>query len=404
MNNDNNAIHTRIFSASCVALIVTAMTFAVRAGILGELSQTFNLSDTQLGWVNAMAFAGFPVATLLGGGLYNTLGAKTLLLVAFIGHLVGLLLTIFAQGFWTLLISTFCIGFANGAVEAGCNPMIASMYKDQKTAMLNKFHVWFPGGIVIGALLSQSMTSLELSWQLQIAMMIIPTFIYGYLVFGVRFPEDEQVGVSTLSNVQALLTPLFLFMVFCMTLTATAELGTQQWVERILGASGASPMIILALVTGLMAVGRYFAGSLIKHVQPVGVLLGSAVITTLGIYLLSVVTGPMVYVAAVVFALGVTYFWPTIIGFVAENIPRAGALGMSIIGGAGMLAVSLWNPVIGRWLDSAKLEAQAQNLSGATADLVAGQTVLSNLLNFPAVLIIAFGLLYWVMHRRKTVG
>ena len=123
----------KLFIACCIALTVTAMTFAIRAGILGQLSQDFNLSDTELGWVNAMAFLGFPVATMFGGLLYNTLGAKKLVIIAFVGHMLGLILTITADGFLTLLISSFCIGFANGAVEAGCNPLIADIYNKNKT-------------------------------------------------------------------------------------------------------------------------------------------------------------------------------------------------------------------------------------------------------------------------------
>jgi MFS family permease len=380
----------KLFIASCLALTVTAMTFAIRAGILGQLSQDFALSDTQLGWINAMAFLGFPIATMFGGLLYNFLGAKKLVLIAFVGHIIGLVLTMSAEGFWTLLISSFFIGFANGAVEAGCNPLITDMYHKNKTTMLNRFHVWFPGGIVIGALISKTMTDMSFGWQAQIAIMLIPTVIYGYLILSQQFPESENIDTSTGNNIKALFSPLFLFMAFCMTLTATSELGTQQWIERILGASGASPMLIMAMITGVMAIGRYFAGPIIHKFNPAGVLLYSAIVTTLGIYSMSIATGNMVYVSALLFAFGVTYFWPTMIGFVAENIPQSGALGMSMLGGAGMFAVSLWNPVIGGWIDQAREQALAIKSTSEVAELAAGQATLANLSLFPLVLIFAF--------------
>jgi len=399
--NSNTISHSKIFVACCMALTVTSMTFAIRAGILGQLSESFGFSDTELGWINSMAFLGFPVATVLGGLLYNSMGAKKLALIAFAGHIAGLLLTIYAVGFWTLLVSTFCIGFANGAVEAACNPLVAETYSDKKTTMLNRFHVWFPGGIVIGALISKLFTDVGFSWQSQIAVMIVPTLIYGWMMFKLRFPEPSTQQLSTTKNVKAVFSPLFLFMVFCMTLTATAELGTQQWIERILSASGASPMLILALITGLMAVGRYFAGPLIQRLNPVGVLFASSVVATLGIYSMSLATGNMVYLAAILFAIGVTYFWPTMVGFIAEHVPDSGAFGMSLIAGVGILAVSIWNPVIGNWIDSARLEAQSQNLTGPAAELVAGQATLSNLSLFPVALIVAFtGLLFYMRSRR----
>lgn len=399
---------SRLFNASCVALIVTAMTFAIRAGILTQLNQQFGLSDTELGWVNSMAFLGFPIAMIIGGLLYNSIGPRKLMWIAFIGHLIGLILTIFATGFWTLLISTFFIGFANGSVEAACNPMIANMYDERQTTMLNKFHVWFPGGIVIGALASQLMAGINFgagveNWQMQIAVMIIPTIIYAFMIFGQEFPESDHLESSTSENIKALASPLFIFIAICMTLTATTELGTQQWVERILGNAGAQPMLVLALVTGLMAVGRYFAGPIIHRLNPIGVLLSSAVVSTGGILLMSQATGGMVYVAAILFAIGVCYFWPTMIGFVAEYLPKTGALGMSLVGGAGMFALTIWNPIIGSWLDTERAKAISEGLSAEAADLAAGQAALDNIAFFPAILILLFGILY-LMRKRFEPG
>jgi MFS family permease len=399
MSSQNGLNKSRLFTASCMALTVTSMTFAIRAGILEQLGTGFGLSDTQLGFVNSMAFLGFPLATIFGGLVYNTLGPRKLMIIAFISHLVGLGLTIFAGDFWTLLISTFFVGFANGSVEAACNPMIASMYVGDQTAKLNRFHVWFPGGIVIGSLVSKFMTDFSMGWQLQIAIMLIPTIAYGFLFMGQTFPANEGTRSNTAANAKSLLSPLFIFMVICMTLTATTELGTQQWVEKILGNTGASPMLILAMVTGLMAIGRFFAGPVIRRFNPAGVLWGSSIIAVLAIYLMSIATGGMVYLAAVLFAIGVMYFWPTMIGFVGEYLPKTGALGMSLIGGAGMFATSIWQPVIGGWLDNERSEALAAGMTSEAADLAAGQATLGNIVYFPIVLVVLFGLLF--LYRKK---
>jgi len=406
---NNQQFKQAIFIASCLALLVTAMTFAIRAGILSQLSAEFSLSSSELGWVNSMAFLGFPVATLFGGLLYNWIGAKKLMLLAFVCHLLGLALTITAGGFWGLLISTFFIGFANGSVEAGCNPLIAQLYSDNKTTMLNRFHVWFPGGIVVGAVLSNYMTDFNFSWQIQIAIMLVPTLIYGVMFMKLSSSklqalltrkESAVLVNNTTTNFKAMCSPLFLFMVFCMMLTATSELGTQQWINSILGASGASPMLIMAMITGLMALGRFFAGPVIHRLNPVGVLLASAILTTIGIYSMSIATGSQVYSAAIIFALGVTYFWPTMIGFVAENIEDSGALGMSVLGGSGMFAVSIFNPIIGGWIDSSRQEASLAQLSPQATELMAGQSVLTNLTIFPMILIVAFTVLFFIMKKQ----
>ena len=396
----------QVFLAACISLIVTSMTFAIRAGILTQLGVDFEISNKELGWINSMAFLGFPLAMILGGLLYNSVGAKKLMIVAFVCHLLGLLLTIFAGGFWTLIISTFFIGFANGSVEAACNPMIAEMYTNNRTAMLNKFHVWFPGGLVIGALVTKFLTDAGMGWQTLIATMLIPTLIYGYLVFTQKFPESKNIESNTSNNIKALASPLFIFMALCMTLTAVSEFIPQQWIETILGSSGASPMLVLALVTGIMALGRFFAGPIVHKLNPAGVLWMSAIITSVAIYLMSVLDGSMIYVAASLFALGVCYFWPTMIGFVSEYLPKTGALGMSLVGGAGMFATSMWNPVIGSWLDEEKNNAMASGLSGALAEIAAGKAVLGIVVYFPLLLVVLFGILFFMRNKiaKNRVG
>lgn len=408
---DNSALHRvpggvpenrdRLFLASCTALIVTAMTFALRAGILGDLATDFGLSDMELGWVNSMAFYGFPVAMMLGGAIYNQVGPKNLLWIAFGSHLLGLVLTMTAGGFWGLMISTFLIGFANGSVEAACNPLIADMYPDKQGEMLNKFHVWFPGGIVIGSVLAFALGNV-VSWQVLIGLMLIPTAIYGVLMIGQEFPKAVNLSNDTGQNFANIFTPLFIVMAVLMTVTATTEFGATQWVERILGNAGANPMVLLAMTAGIMASGRYFAGPLIHKLNTTGVLLGSAVLACAGLFMLSMVTGPLVYVATAVFALGICYFWPNMLGFTAENLPKTGALGLSLIGGAGMLGAGIWNPIIGGWIDSGRQEALAAGLDGPAAELATGQAALGNIALFPLGLIVAFAVLYFVMKGRKT--
>lgn len=390
---------SRLFIMSCIALTVTSMTFALRAGILADLGTDFGLNNTELGWINSMAFLGFPVAMMVGGLLYNQVGAKNMMIVAFLGHLIGIVMTIFADGFWLLIISSFFVGFANGAVEAACNPLIADMYPKNKTTMLNKFHVWFPGGIVIGSLIATYFGA-QLGWQGLLATMLVPLAIYGVMIFTTAFPETRSGLEATANNIKALFSPLFIVMCVLMTLTATTELGTGQWINQILAGTGASPMLILALITGVMAVGRYFAGPVVHRLNPIGVLFASAIVTTIGFLLLSRADGAMAYGAAVIFALGVCYFWPTMIGVIGEYKPDTGALGLSLIGGAGMFGVSIWMPIIGGWLDAAKDEALAGGSTGAAADLVAGQAVLERITVLPVILIVAFGILLFLRLKR----
>ncbi len=395
----------RLFYASCFALITTAFSFSIRAGILPQLGEAFNLSAKQLGFINQMWFVGFPISMVIGGIFYRSIGPKRIMIFAFFAHTIGILLTIYSGGYTGLLISTLFIGIGNGCTEAACNPMIADGYSGkQMNTLLNRFHMWFPGGIVVGSLVSLLMTKMDLGWEAQIWIILIPTIIYAYLFYGQVFPEPHSDKVSSLSaNLKAMATPLFIFIAVCMSITAISEFGPQQWTSLLLSKSGAEPMVILALVTGLMAVGRYFGGEFVHKFDQTGVLLGSAVFTAIGIFLFSTQTGSMAYVAAIFFAMGVCYFWPNMIGFVAEKIPLSGALGMSIVGAIGMFSTSIWQPIIGGWIDSATQKGAEMGLEGDALSLVAGQDTLRTMVIFPLILIVLFTiLLFWMRSRAKT--
>ena len=115
----------------------------------------------------------------------------------------------------------------------------------------------------------------------------------------------------------------------------------------------------------------------------------------------SVVTGPTAYLAAVIFALGVGYFWPTMVGAAAYRVPLSGALGMSVIGGVGMFSTAIFQPIIGGWIDSARAENVAAGLSGTALELATGQETLSKMLTFPVILIVAFVIFFFWQRNKK---
>jgi len=372
---------TRLFIASCLALIVTAMSFAIRGELLDPLGLQFGLNPEQMGWVAGTAFWGFTLAMIVGGPLCDVLGMGRLLVIAFVGHLAGVAMTIFATGFWTLFISTLLVGLANGFVEAACNPLIATMYPDRKTEKLNAFHVWFPGGIVIGGLVAYFFGRFELSWQWKMATLVLPTLIYGAMFLGQKFPKTERVesGVSTNQMFAACLRPLFIVLVLCMFLTAATELGTNQWLSSLLGKTAAvSGILVLVWINGIMAVGRQFAGPVVHRLSPTGILVMSAVLSAAGLIGFSYAHDRFTaFAAATIFALGICYFWPTMLGVTSERVPRSGALGLAIMGGAGMLSVSLILPFIGY--------VRSHNSDAAAFRYVA---------ILPAILTVVFGILY----------
>lgn len=396
----------RLFYGSCFALITTALSFSIRAGILPQLGEELGINAQQLGFINQMWFLGFPISMIIGGLIYHKVGGAIIMQFAFFAHAVGIILTIFAGSYAILLISTLLIGLGNGCTEAACNPMIADAYEGNKMSkMLNRFHMWFPGGIVIGSLVSFFMTGAGVGWKIQVAVILIPTIIYAYEFWGQKWPKPKVEESGTIpGNLQAMISPLFIFIFCCMALTAISEFGPTQWVELILKSSGAKPMLVLALITGTMAVARYFGGEAVHKFDTTGVLLGSAILATIGLFLFTSLTGAAVYAAALIYALGIAYFWPNMIGFVAKYIPKSGALGMSIVGAVGMFSSSIFQPIIGGWIDGNREIGTAAGLTGNELELFTGQETLGTMMFFPGILIVLFTFLYfWVKSRNKEV-
>ncbi|MBK6384243.1 MAG: MFS transporter [Chitinophagaceae bacterium] len=414
---------SQLFVASCLALLVTSLSFGIRAGILDRLGVQFGLDKAELGTIAATAFWGFPLAVVIGGMIVDIIGMKKLLILAFIFHITGIVLTIFAgefgNPFWALFISTLCIGIANGTVEAACNPLVATLYPNNKTTKLNHFHLWFPGGIVIGTLIVYFFDKAAIGWQLQVAMMIIPAIIYGFLFAKQKFPVTERVasGISTGEMYRSLLNPLFFFLIICMFGTAITELFTGQWIQVLLNNVSQNSILILTVTTGVMVVGRGLAGPVVHRLSPAGVLLGSAIFSAMGLYLLGHTTGNMLFIGALVFGIGVCYFWPTMLGFVSENLPKTGAVGINLMGGAGMFAVSLYMMFMGGVYDDkiikhlpAGANLKMYNAAEATVEMktalaeankAAGPEIINTTMIIPLVLIVAFAGLFIYMRNRK---
>ena len=361
LEKDVMSHRTTLFVASCIALIATAMTFAIRGDIMGALEGQFVLSKTHLGWIAGTAFWGFTVSIFVGGQLCDIFGMKRILGCAFIAHLAGCFVTIFATGFWVLFGGTLLIGLANGFVEAAINPLVATIYPNDKTRKLNSLHVWFPGGIVIGGLLGYGLGQIGLGWQIKMAAILVPTLIYGVMFFGLRLPRTERVqsGVSTKAMYREVLRPLFVLWVFCMLLTASTELGPNQWIPNVLSVTaGAAGILVLVWINGLMAVGRLFAGPVVHKLSPLGLLACSALLSAIGLLAMSYSTSAVpAYLSATVFAVGICYFWPTMLGVTSERFPKGGALALGTMGAAGMLSVSIVLPIMGQINDRYTLSA-----------------------------------------------
>jgi MFS family permease len=343
----------RLFIASCLSLVVTAMIFALRGNVedlvLADpaVRGFFNPSDLRAdyGWLSTMAFFGFAASILVTSPMIDALGMRNLLYLAFALHIVGVIGFIVAPSYTVMSLTMLLAGFGNGLVEAVINPLIATMYPEEKTHKLNVLHSWWPGGLIVGGLLGYLMKQANLGWQVQMGVILIPTAVYGVMIFGQQFPltERKASGISTGEMLKTALNPAFLLLIGCMMITASIELAPGQMVSSVLDkTAGMDGILILVYGSALMFVLRYFAGPIAHKISPIGMMWASVTLAAGGLFLLAMATTPaMAYVAATVFYVGVCFMWPTMLGITSERFPQGGAFTMGLMGFAGQFALGL---------------------------------------------------------------
>jgi MFS family permease len=394
----------KLFYACFVALMTSAFGFILRGLMLPEWGSEFNLTQTQLGEIAGVGLWPFAISIVLFSLVVDKIGYKTAMVFAFICHLASAVITIFANGYWMLYWGTFVVALGNGIVEAVVNPVVATMFPREKTKWLNILHAAWPGGLVLGGILALLM-GVSTPWEYKIALILLPTIGYGIMMIPRRFPLNERVqaGVSykemlrevgaiggliivslivfqlgavfgwpAMLNVsitvmiailvglytRSLGQPLFIILLLIMIPLATTELGTDSWITDLMTPAmnnlGIQAGWVLVYTSAIMFVLRFFAGPIVHKVSPLGLLAICSLIAAVGLYMLSYSAGMMILLAATIYGLGKTFFWPTMLGVVAEQFPKGGALTLNIIGGLGMIAAGVIGAgILGFMQDSA---------------------------------------------------
>jgi MFS family permease len=380
----------RLFVASCIALVATAMTFAIRGDIMGDVQRLLVLDDVQVGWILGAAFWGFGLSILIGGPLCDVLGMGTIIRLAAVGHIAGAVMTVFANSFPMFFTATVIVGVANGLVEAAINPLVATIYPEDKTRRLVTLHAWFPGGIVIGGVLSFLFTQLGLGWQAKTLMVLPPAIGYAVMAMGQRFPETERkaAGVPFGDMFREIARPLFLIVWAAMWLTAATELGPGSWIptifNRVIGSSARAGILVVVWINGVMYLMRQFGAHAAHAVSPVSLIGITAVPAAAGLYLFSLANTPFAaFAAAALFAAGIAFWWPTMLGITSERFPRGGALLLAIIGATGSISTAIAGPVMG-WI----------------SERYGTDRVLAYWALLPCVLIVIFGAIHLYDRRR----
>jgi len=347
----------RLFLGSCTAITALAFSFAALSGVMFQLKSEFLLDNAQVGLIGGAGLWGMAISQVSFSSVCDLVGMRNLLRSALAGHVLGVLMFVFATGFQTLFAGALVLAIANGVIEAVCNPLTAALYPDRKAGMLNRMHLWFPGGIVLGGLVIWGLDLVHADWRAKMLIVLVPALAYGLIFLREQFPptEAQAAGHRVSDAFRAVATtPLLWLFLALMAVTMSLELGPNRWIPAVLQAGGMSGILVLVLVNGVMAAMRANAHAILARFSPPVVLMCSTGVVGLGLLWLSYAPDPIQTVAAaLVFAVGIAIVWPTMMGFVAERAPRTGALGLGLMAAAGSLAVGVvTTPLLGEIADN----------------------------------------------------
>ena len=347
----------RLFFGSCTAITALAFTFAAMSGIMFQLKSEFLLNNAEVGLIGGASLWGMALSQFSFSALCDVVGMRNLLRAALVGHIVGVVLMVTAKGFDGLFAGALVLAVGNGVIEAVCNPLTAALFPDRKAGMLNRMHLWFPGGVALGGVFIWGLDLVHADWRAKVLLVLVPALTYGLIFLRETFPptEAKAAGERVVDSIKAVLTtPLLWLFLLLMTVTMSLELGPNRWIPAVLQAGGMPGILVLVLINGVMAVMRANAHAILARVSPPVLLMVGTGTAGLGLLGLSYSSGVAETVAAaLVFAVGIAVVWPTMMGFVAERTPKTGALGLGLMAAAGSLAVGVvTTPLLGQVADS----------------------------------------------------
>ncbi len=435
-----------LFWASFLALTAAGVGFVLRS-LAGtqHWGAAFEITNDQVGALFGAGLWPIAITMILFSLVVDKVGYKASMMCAFALQGIAAVLTIYANSFNTMLVACLVAGLGHGIVEACINPLCASIYRDQKSKMLNILHASWPAGIVIGGVVYLTMFKGATSWA-EVSgsfwFMFLPVIAYGVMFLMCHhYPVDERVEAKVpmsemlkefgglgafiaitflfyeISNqVPALgaalagdMGPLpkklavsiivgiiggaffggvvksrgkILFFILCLIMIplATAEIATDGWIQKLMRPTmGEYAGWALVFSAGIMMGLRFFAGVPLKFMSPPGLLLLSSVFSIIGLFALSMADGLLVWFAFVFYAIGQTFYWPTVLGFVAEQFPKGGAMTLNTVSAMGLLTVGIFGfPFLGAVQDAYTTKAVEKTQPALVQSLRAEGTTFTN--------------------------
>jgi len=411
MSDNDQVNRKRLLWAGFVAILAAGVGFGIRGGIFANWAADFGFTGSQLGAIGGAGFTGFCFGIMIGGVVVDKVGYGKLVFVAFLFHILSAFIAFGATegqsadtAYQLLWWGMFTFAFANGTLEAVSNPLVSTLFPENRTHYLNILHASWPLGMILGGMVGWFLGTGDsaLGWKTQLAFYLIPTVIYGVMFMGQKFPQSEAsqkglkmgdmlkdvglmggfvvafmlylffkgflgpffdpesnlplilaaiIGLGTLfwiGKITSFALGHWLIFVLFVThgLVGAVELGTDGWMQNITGAilSEKEGKILFVITSMGMFLLRFCAHWIEDKLglNPIGLLFVSAVLACLGLNAVAAIQsfGPAIG-AVLLYSIGKTFFWPTMLAVVGDRFPATGAVAMSLMGGIGMMSAGL---------------------------------------------------------------
>lgn len=398
----------------------------------------FELTNLEVGNIAGSCFWPIAITMILFSLVVDKTGYKMPMLIAAFLQIISGVGTAMANSYEMLLLFAICAGLGHGIIEAVINPACAAVYPKAKTKMLTILHAAWPAGLVGGTLLVIGTDAAfdGLDWRIHALWIVIPAVIYGLLFIPAKFPVDERVqagipfmdmlkevgfmgmalasfmliyqiggvlsgifGLFPLPSpstwflgtlaagiviggifgiyVKSVGKPLFFLLCLLMIPVATAELSTDNWIKPlmtpVLGEGKAAWAIVFS--AGIMFLLRTFAGGVLRFFSPPMLMATSGVLSAAGLLWLGAGAAQWaIFVAFFIYAVGQTYYWPCILGFVSEQYPKGGALTLNLVSALALLSLGMvGTPILGLASDKSTYN-QAQEEMPKVVEVVEDQS------------------------------
>ncbi|CAO3311330.1 MULTISPECIES: MFS transporter [Pseudomonas] len=364
---------SRAFLVCWIALFAAGFAMMLKLSFSGTLKAVFFDTTSPLtsaalvGGILGVTYLGFTICNTVLPPFIDALKIKRVLIAGLVIFNAGFIVMIMAEpgsasAYDTLWLGALLHGIGWGCIESVVNPVVPSLYPNDKAAMLNRLHTSWPLGWMLAGLLAVTLESSSFDWRYMFSLSLLPASVALVMLFFVDFPPTERVanGVSFKGMCKEIFVkPGILVLVGVMFFALACETVPQNWLDIVVGQiSGIKGTWLLIYVAIAYLLARGFAEIALKRVHAVSILIFACLAIFVSVLGLAYAKNPYITMGATaLLGIGAALLWPNMLAIASERYPNTGSLGIGLMCAAGMASGYVVVPWMGGLYDGFKVAA-----------------------------------------------